>query len=410
MSVKVAAAEDPVSKSWVAVGEVTKVAETVVVREYEEERDKAAVEAVERLCEVGQRGRPALVTDLLGDPVCRIRHFPLHIMLVAEWGEGGEIVGVIRGCIKSVTRSGSSDYVKAANILGLRVSPTHRRLGIGLKLVQELEEWSKRNGAECAYMATDSTNGPSISLFTKKCEYMKLRTPTVLVQPVHVHRKPLSSGTAIVRLPPKLAESIYRRIFAKAEFFPEDIDTVLGNKLNLGTFMAIPKKHLPIWDPKTSVLPPSFAILSIWNTKEVFKFQVKGVSRIKKACCLGSRKIDSMLPYLKIPSFPNVFRQFGIHFLYGLHMEGKDGSTLMKSLCSFAHNMATDDVACGALVAEVGLQDPVRAAVPHWRRLSWSEDFWCIKKLGGEGGLSRPHSDWMYQIPAPVLFVDPRDV
>lgn len=52
---------------------------------------------------------------------------------VAEWGEGGEIVGVIRGCIKRVKIRGnnthpssSSDYVKAANVLGLRVSPSHR--------------------------------------------------------------------------------------------------------------------------------------------------------------------------------------------------------------------------------------------------------------------------------------------
>lgn len=45
-------------------------------------------------------------------------------MQVAEYGEA-EIVGVIRGCVKTVTR-GNSVYVKLAYILGLRVSPTHR--------------------------------------------------------------------------------------------------------------------------------------------------------------------------------------------------------------------------------------------------------------------------------------------
>lgn len=284
-----------------------------------------------------------------------------------------------------------------------------RRLGVGLKLVQQLEEWSRRNDAKYAYMATDSKNEPSVNLFTRKCGYMKFRTPTVLVQPVHVHCKQLSSDTAIVQLLPKFARSIYHRLFSNSEFFPEDIDTILGNKLNLGTFMAIPKRLLPQWDPKTGALPRNFAILSIWNTKEMFKFRVKGVSGFKKACCLVSRKMDSMLPFLRIPSFPDVFHLFGIHFLYGLHMKGELGPTLMKSLCAFAHNMATNDLACSALVAEVGPQDPVRAAIPHWRKLSWSEDFWCIKKLGGDGESCR-QSDWTCQIPSPVLFVDPRDV
>lgn len=57
----------------------------MVVREYGEERHKVAVEKLERLCEVGQRGKPALVTDLMGDPICRIRLFPLHIMLVSNY-------------------------------------------------------------------------------------------------------------------------------------------------------------------------------------------------------------------------------------------------------------------------------------------------------------------------------------
>lgn len=55
----------------------------VVVREYDEDRDKAAVEELEGRCEFGQRGKPSLVTDLMGDPVCRVRHFPTHIMLVS---------------------------------------------------------------------------------------------------------------------------------------------------------------------------------------------------------------------------------------------------------------------------------------------------------------------------------------
>jgi len=54
----------------------------IVIRSYDEEKHKVAVEKLERLCEIGQRGKPSLVTDLLGDPICRIRHFQLHVMLV----------------------------------------------------------------------------------------------------------------------------------------------------------------------------------------------------------------------------------------------------------------------------------------------------------------------------------------
>jgi hypothetical protein len=54
----------------------------IVIRKYDEEKHKVEVEKLERLCEVGQRGKPSLVTDLLGDPMCRIRHFQLHVMLV----------------------------------------------------------------------------------------------------------------------------------------------------------------------------------------------------------------------------------------------------------------------------------------------------------------------------------------
>nr|ASU54207.1 histone acetyltransferase [Hevea brasiliensis] len=385
----------------------------VLVREYDEERDKTAVEEMERRCEVGQRGKPSLVTDLLGDPICRVRQFPSHVMLVAEYYGGGEIVGVIRACVKTVTRGGNSAAV--AYILGLRVSPAHRRLGIGTKLVQEIEEWCKQKGAQYAYMATDCTNEPSINLFTRKCSYTKFRTLSMLVQPVHAHYKTIGSGIAIVRLTPKLAGTLYRGVFGNsAEFFPKDIDTILSSKLNLGTFMAMPKKSLPKWDPKTGILPSSFAVLSVWNTKEVFKLQVKGVSKFKYACCVGSRLLDSWMPWLRLPSFPDVFRQFGVYFLHGLYKEGNSASRLLKALCAFAHNMAKDDDGCGAVVAEVGHLDPVRDVIPHWRKFSWAEDLWCIKKMGDDEKRNDDEScapfDWMKsRPPSPVIFVDPRD-
>ncbi|KAK7381512.1 hypothetical protein VNO80_00056 [Phaseolus coccineus] len=400
MSLKIAAEIYPKSPSE------TVEEPLIVVNEYDEDRHKVAVEKLERLCEVGQSGKPSLVTDLMGDPICRIRHFQLHVMLVAEYGEEGEVVGVIRGCVKTVTR-GNSVYVKLAYILGLRVSPRHRRFGIGTKLVQHLEEWCKQKGAKYAYMATDCTNEPSVNLFTKKCGYSKFRTLTILVQPVHAHYKPISSNVAVLRLPPRLAGSMYNQLFANSEFYPKDIDLILSNNLNLGTFMAIPKKYLSKCDPKRGILPPSYAILSVWNTKDVFKLQVKGVSPLAHACCVGTRLLDEWMPWLRLPSFPDVFRPFGVYFVYGLHMEGKCGAQLMKCLCAFVHNMARDGGGCGAIVAELGQRDPVRDAVPHWSKFSWAEDMWCIKNLHKD---SSQTSDWFTsRSSSPVIFVDPRD-
>ena len=81
----------------------------------------------------------------------------------------------------------------------------------------------------------------------------------------------------------------------------------------------------------------------------------------------------------------------------------------MKSLCGFVHNMARDDGGCGAIVAELGQRDPVRDAVPHWRKFSWAEDMWCIKNLE-DTKKDIQESDWFTsRSSSPVIFVDPRD-
>ncbi|KAJ0231758.1 GNAT domain-containing protein [Hirschfeldia incana] len=385
-------------------------AAVVVVREYDEETDKRDVEEMERECdETGPHGKPIMVSDLLGDPVRRVRHFPSHTMLVAEYGEGRKMVGVVRGCVKTVTR-GNSAYVKLAYVLGLRVSPSHRNLGIGTKLVKTLEEWFKQEGATYAYMATDCTNEPSINLFTKKCSYVKFRTPTMLVQPVHVHYKPIGSDIAILRLTTKTAESVYARLFKNSEFFPRDIDAILNSPDSLGTFIAFSKeKHGPETNRLDRDFPKDFAILSVWSTKDVFRLQMKGVSWLTHVCCSGSRLLDSCMPWMKLPSFPNVFDKFWVYFMYGMHMEGGDGPRLMKSLCSFVHNIGRHDGGCGAVATEISPSDPVASTVPHWRRLSWAQDLWCLKKLSDEPEMS----DWSRSrssSASSVIFVDPRDI
>ena len=54
----------------------------IVIREFDPSKDCIAVEDVERRCEVGPSGKLCLFTDLLGDPICRVRNSPAFLMLV----------------------------------------------------------------------------------------------------------------------------------------------------------------------------------------------------------------------------------------------------------------------------------------------------------------------------------------
>ncbi|OMO58456.1 hypothetical protein COLO4_34621 [Corchorus olitorius] len=106
------------------------------------------------------------------------------LLQVAELRENGELVGVIRGCIKHVGTKFGEKHVKLGCILGLRVSPRHRRMGIGLKLVGAMEEWLVSNGADYTFLATEKNNVASTNLFTAKCNYRNLSSLVIFVQPI----------------------------------------------------------------------------------------------------------------------------------------------------------------------------------------------------------------------------------
>lgn len=59
------------------------VAVMVLLREYDSKKDCRAVEQMENRCEVGASGKLSLYTDLLGDPICRVRNSPAYLMLVS---------------------------------------------------------------------------------------------------------------------------------------------------------------------------------------------------------------------------------------------------------------------------------------------------------------------------------------
>eukprot|EP00253_Pinus_taeda_P013167 PITA_13167 len=391
----------------------------IFIREFDPEKDVKQVEELERRCEVGANGSIALYTDLLGDPVCRIRHTPAYKMLVAEYGKEKEMVGLIRGSVKAVVcgnkqlRPGEQRiplFATVAYILGLRVSPTHRRMGIGLRLVGAVEEWFRRNGADYAYMATEKDNEACMKLFVEKCGFTKFRTPAILVHPVHSHSKRISIRANILKLDVAEAESLYRECMGTAEFFPKDIDTVLGNRLSLGSWVAVPRAEQ--WQrPRRYGAgcggSTSWAVISVWNTSEVFKMKVKGVRMVTRMYAATSRFLDQALPWLNIPSVPDVFRSFGVAFLYGVHAEGPRGGEMMNHLCRFAHNLAREK-GCRLVATEVGGCDPLKHYIPHWNCFSCPEDLWCIKKLTPATEEEEEH-DWSKSAAGVRLFVDPRE-
>lgn len=337
-----------------------------------------------------------------------------------------ELVGVIQGSIKVVTiQKPPTDLAKVGYILGLRVAPAYRRRQIGSGLVLSLEEWFMSNGVEYAYMATEKDNGASVQLFVDRLGYTHFRSPSILVNPVNQFRLlRISSGIEIKKLRPDDAGPIYKRCLGSAEFFPCDIDMVLRNKLNLGTWVAYYKT-----DPWNNISPNvgysdnggrccgprNWAMLSVWNSGELFKLRLGNAPLSCMVYTKSSKLMGGCLPdCFKVPTMPDFFSPFGFYFIYGLYREGTLSGKLVRNLCRFVHNMAMNSSSedCKAVVTEVGGCDRMRAHIPHWKLLSCSEDLWCIKamKMKGSEEIIRNLHQLAAAPPTRALFVDPREV
>ncbi|EER92674.1 hypothetical protein BDA96_01G494900 [Sorghum bicolor] len=391
----------------------------VVIREYNPKTDRDGTDAVDRECEVGPAGGMSLHADLLGDPVARIRHSPHYLMLVAETSGPADarIVGLVRGTVKSVasgkSRPGAPAFAKVGYILGLRVAPSHRRMGIALQLVRQLEQWFELMGAEYAYMATDKSNEASLRLFTGRCGYSKFRTPSLLVHPVHLHRLKPPRRATVVRLGARDAERLYRSRCAHVEFFPADIGDVLDNTLSHGTFLAIVGEDGYEWggvDRFLATPPASWAVASAWDCGGVFRLEVRGASRLRRGAAAATRALDRVAKWLRVPSVPDFFRPFAGWFVYGLAGTGRDAAVAAEAVFASIVNLARGRAA--AVAVEVAAMDPLRGRIPHWRRLSCTEDLWCMKRLGaaGGGGGHADTWDWARSAPGRSIFVDPREV
>ncbi|KAI3676402.1 hypothetical protein L1987_86009 [Smallanthus sonchifolius] len=378
--------------------------EDIKVRSYDGDLDRARLELLERRCEVGPSQHVFLFTDTMGDPISRIRNCPLYIMLVAELNH--ELIGAIQGTIKVATMK---DLAKVGYILGLRVSPLHRRKGIGSSLVQHLEQWFIGNQVDYAYMATEKDNNASVNLFVNKLHYIKFRTPAILVHPVRSQPLKISSKIDIFKINEENAEYLYRSYMGLTDFFPTDIDKVLRNKLSLGTWVACDQGGRDQFG-QNGHFPTNWAMLSVWDSGGLFKLRI---GKAPDSCLVYSKVsklLDKVFACFNMPTLLcNMFEPFGFYFLYGVHHEGPVSGNMVKALCNYVHNMARVGVDCKMVVTEVGSYDErVRPHIPHWRLLSCLEDLWCIKALKSD---ERESINELTRIPQTrPLFVDPREV
>ena len=57
----------------------------ILIREYNEDKDVKMVRKLERNSEIGTKKVVSIFTNMMGDPLSRIRFFPLHVMLVGDY-------------------------------------------------------------------------------------------------------------------------------------------------------------------------------------------------------------------------------------------------------------------------------------------------------------------------------------
>ncbi|KAI4344787.1 hypothetical protein L6164_011976 [Bauhinia variegata] len=386
----------------------------VLVREFDEDRDVNLVGMLERNCEIGtKKGVSIFTNSTMGDPLSRIRFYPLRIILVAELLESGEIVGVVRGCIKSVGTSAGS-FLKMGCILGLRVSPNHRRKGVGLKLVRSIEEWMMRNGVDYTFLATEKSNDASKGLFTKKCNYITLSSLAIFIHPTSFPGKNISKDIKIEKLSIDQAISLYKRTLRAKDLYPMDMDVILKEKLSLGTWVSYYKDegwlNLQSKVEEENFIrenPRSWVIFSIWNTCEAYKLQIKKSQTLRFLHNTLNQARDKIFPCLRMPVSDSLSRPFGFLFIYGLHGEGENLGLLMESVWRFTSRLDETMKDCKVVVTELGFSDPLAKHVPQDSSMSCIDDLWYVKKFTGHS--DEKDDEMLMKAQAGNVFVDPRE-
>ncbi|KAL5996429.1 hypothetical protein ACLOJK_026507 [Asimina triloba] len=388
----------------------------LIIRDFNGDGDLKMIERLERKCEIGSKKGLSILTNMMGDPQCRIRLYQNHVMMVAELAQSKEIVGVVGGCMKCVGNGLGSSNMNMGCILGLRVSPRHRRMGIGLKLVKSVEEWAMRNGAQYIYLATEETNVASTNLFFLKRNYKKLTSLAILVQPIISPPNHPPHDIRIEKLSIEQAMALYRdRVGSNKDFFPADMDAILREKLSMGTWVSFFREEEWLGlhckgrsEQFTSRTPSSWAVLSIWKTYEAYKLEIRAKNPFgffcNRLCNAGAKAFP---PCLEVPMFCGLpHKPFGFLFVYGVHGEGERVGELLRSLWGFACNMGLKVKGCKVLVTELAVSDPLLGHMPQGPSISLLDDLWCFKRVDGNmDGQDR----WTDPQSVANVLVDPRD-
>ncbi|KAK7246266.1 hypothetical protein RIF29_41128 [Crotalaria pallida] len=398
----------------------------VLIREFDEDRDVKVVEKLERNCEIGTKKGVSIFTNMIGDPLSRIRFYPLHVTLVAELLETRELVGVVRGCIKSMgTPCGS--FFNMGCILGLRVSPSFRRKGVALKLVTSVEDWMVRNGAQYASLATEKNNNASINLFTIKCNYVNLTSLFIFVHPIPTTPSPskhISKDIKIEKVNIDQAISLYKRALRSKELYLLDMDVILKEKqLSLGTWISYYKDEgklnlLRMVDNNENIITneatnssSSWVMFSIWNTCEAYKLQLKKSQpqplRFLHTTLNHAR--EKIFPCLRMSVSDSLCNPFGFLFLYGLHGEGENLGELMESVWKFTSRLGESMKDCRVVITELGFGDPLAKHVPKTESMSCMDDLWFIKRLSSQSSNDEKDEEVLMKGQVGNVFVDPRD-
>ncbi|XP_010259270.1 PREDICTED: probable N-acetyltransferase HLS1-like isoform X2 [Nelumbo nucifera] len=315
--------------------------------------------------------------------------------------------------MKHVGTGFGEKHVKMGYILGLRVSRKHRRMGIGLKLVKSIEGWAITNGAQYIWVATEEDNVAATNLFVLKCNYVKLSSLVILVQPISSHVKDSPGDVTIEKLSIDQAISLYKDRLGSKGFYPVDMDAILKEKRSLGTWVSffneedwVGLRSKESSEDFTSRTPSSWAILSIWNTSEAYKLQIRRPYPFRCLHATLSQARAKVFPCLRISFCDLLHKPFGFLFLYGIHGEGERLGELMKSLWCFASNMAGSMKDCKVIITELGNCDTLVGHVPRGASMSSINDVWYLKRVNDP---SEEDDQWTTTQPSGHLFVDPRD-
>ena len=87
-------------------------------------------------------------------------HHETQLVLVAEDGETGRLVGFLEASIRPLVEDCDTDHV--GYLEGWYVEPGFRKQGVGSQLVRHAENWAREKG--CTEMASDAEIGNNSSL------------------------------------------------------------------------------------------------------------------------------------------------------------------------------------------------------------------------------------------------------